>query len=88
MVGAIPRWLRLSSRYKRVHAGFGTKEAGAEVDSRSEEGRFARRLIDSAEPAIEHPLACIGAGDSVLFDISSGCFPEYEKDSLLNTNPE
>ncbi|CAM9734750.1 unnamed protein product, partial [Hapterophycus canaliculatus] len=40
------------------------------------------------EPAVESPLSCISAGDSVLFDISSGCYPVYEKDSFLNSNVE
>ena len=49
-----------------------------------------RRLVgdDTGEPAVEHPLTCVSEGDSVLFDISSGCYPLYEKDSLLNSNLE
>ena len=43
---------------------------------------------DTGEPAVEHPLTCVSEGDSVLFDISSGCYPLYEKDSLLNSNLE
>ncbi|CAM9390848.1 unnamed protein product, partial [Pylaiella littoralis] len=48
-----------------------------------------RSLQDSdAEPAVESPLTCVSQGDSVLFDISSGCYPVYQKDSLLNSNLE
>lgn len=48
-----------------------------------------RFLQDSgAEPAVESPLSCVSQGDSVLFDISSGCYPVYQKDSLLNSNLE
>lgn len=53
--------------------------------------RSRRNLQDAevdVEPAVESPLSCISAGDSVLFDISSGCYPVYEKDSLLNSNVE
>lgn len=59
-------------------------------EDNSGETKRARKLDDASteEPAIEHPLSCMGAGDSVLFDISSGCFPVYEKDSLLNSNLE
>lgn len=39
-------------------------------------------------PAVESPLSCVSEGDSVIFDISSGCYPVYEKDSLLNSNTE
>lgn len=41
-----------------------------------------------SEPAVESPLSCVSEGDSVIFDISSGCYPVYEKDSLLNSNKE
>ncbi len=53
--------------------------------------RTRRSLLDTdsdGEPAIESPLSCVNQGDSVIFDISSGCYPVYEKDSLLNSNPE
>ncbi|CAM9294549.1 unnamed protein product, partial [Choristocarpus tenellus] len=46
-----------------------------------------RRLdIEGVEPTILNPLACIGRGDSILFDISSQCYPVYDKNSMLNTN--
>lgn len=55
----------------------------------SRRGSRRRSLQASdAEPAVESPLSCISQGDSVLFDISSGCYPVYEKDSLLNSNLE
>lgn len=50
-----------------------------------------RSLVDTdsdTEPAVESPLSCVSEGDSVIFDISSGCYPVYEKDSLLNSNKE
>lgn len=59
--------------------------------STSRRDRTRRSLLDTdsdEEPAIESPLSCVSKGDSVIFDISSGCYPVYEKDSLLNSNPE
>lgn len=49
-----------------------------------------RRFLQHSgtEPAVESPLSCVSQGDSVLFDISSGCYPVYHKDSLLNSNLE
>ena len=69
-------------------------EAGWEKGWEEREGEKTRHNIKStrklqtstAQPSIEHPLSCISQGDSVLFDISSGCHPVYEKDSLLNSN--
>lgn len=57
---------------------------------RKDNRRRRRRLVgeDTGEPAVESPLTCVSEGDSVLFDISSGCYPLYEKDSLLNSNAE
>lgn len=57
---------------------------------RNKRRRRRRRLDgdDTGEPAVEHPLTCVSEGDAVLFDISSGCYPLYEKDSLLNSNLE
>ena len=39
-------------------------------------------------PVISNPLVCIKVGDSILFDISTGFYPVYVKDSLLNTNQD
>ena len=48
-----------------------------------------RNLVEAGtEPAVESPLSCVSEGDAVIFDISSGCYPVYEKDSLLNSNKE
>ncbi|KAG5175440.1 hypothetical protein JKP88DRAFT_172331 [Tribonema minus] len=47
-----------------------------------------RRSTASAEPSIASPLTCIAVGDSLLFDISAGCYPVYQKDSLLNTDAD
>jgi hypothetical protein len=41
----------------------------------------------SSEPTVTSPLVCIALGDSLLFDISKGCYPVYQRDSLLNSNP-
>lgn len=51
---------------------------------------MSRRSLQysDGEPAVESPLSCVSQGDSVLFDISSGCYPVYQKDSLLNSNLE
>jgi hypothetical protein len=49
-----------------------------------------RRMLQEAgmvDVAITNPLTCISRNDSLLFDTRSGCYPVYEKDSLLNTNP-
>lgn len=59
-----------------------TQERQARKGSRQE--RTLQAAVD--DPAVDHPLSCISEGDSVLFDISSQCYPIYEKDSLLNSN--
>lgn len=67
------------------------REQGRAEKTTRRRDRTRRSLVDTdsdAEPAIESPLSCVGQGDSVIFDISSGCYPIYEKDSLLNSNPE
>lgn len=52
-------------------------------------GLSRRSLVDTeTEPVVESPLSCVSQGDAVIFDISSGCYPVYEKDSLLNSNKE
>ena len=66
------------------------EQAGRRKRNDRRSRRRRRRLDgdDTGEPAVEHPLTCVSEGDAVLFDISSGCYPLYEKDSLLNSNLE
>ena len=40
----------------------------------------------SSEPALVNPLVCLKLGDSILFQVNNKHYPEYDKDSLLNTN--
>jgi hypothetical protein len=35
---------------------------------------------------LENPLVCLKLQDSLIFDVSNSNYPEYVKDSLLNTN--
>ncbi|CAM9787208.1 unnamed protein product, partial [Laminaria digitata] len=66
-------------------------QGGGRREKNNNSRRRRRRRLngdDTGEPAVEHPLTCVSEGDSVLFDISSGCYPVYEKDSLLNSNAE
>lgn len=95
LAGAVPRWLRPGPRHKELRAipagdrrpaptaGWGNGQRDLAEES-ADDGQGAAE----AEPAVEDPLVCIAEGDSLLFDISSGCYPEYDKDSLLNTNAE
>lgn len=78
-----PPW-KQANRIMRV------EEEGRATRKRTGKRDMHRRsLQDSdAEPAVESPLTCVSQGDSVLFDISSGCYPVYQKDSLLNSNLE
>lgn len=87
IAGAIPKAFRPSPRISDKEA---EDREGKDHQQQEDEGHMGvrRRLVDEAEPAVEHPLGCVSEGDSVLFDISSGCYPEYEKDSLLNSNAE
>lgn len=34
------------------------------------------------------PVSCLRLGDGIFFDVSSGTYPVYSKDSLLNTNDD
>ena len=56
-----------------------------------QEGR-RRRLQELSDYQVEvgTPVMCIVAGESILFDIDpdTNSFPEYHKNSLLNSNPE
>lgn len=65
-------------------------EEATRKSTREGDNRDTRRSLQESgvEPAVESPLSCVSEGDSVLFDISSGCYPVYEKDSLLNSNLE
>lgn len=47
-----------------------------------------RQLASYSAPTLKNPLVCIKAGDSITFSISNKRYPVYEKDSLLNTNPD
>jgi hypothetical protein len=40
-------------------------------------------------PGFSNPTLCIAAGGGILFDLSQGAshYPVYQKDNLLNTNP-
>ena len=41
----------------------------------------------SSAPELSNPIVVISAQDSIIFDIGGGYYPQYVKDSLLNTNP-
>jgi hypothetical protein len=50
--------------------------------------KLSRRLqSNSSTPTLTNPVVCIKLGDSIIFDISNDNYPVYDKDSLLNTNP-
>ncbi len=77
-------------------AGFGgVVEAGPSylaALSSNRSGTSSRRLLQaSTDSVINSPVVCIKAGSGILFDIttdSSGThYPQYDRDSLLNTNP-
>lgn len=98
--GAIPKGKRLSPLPKQLQENYRHHDHGLpweeaqrardEDDDQTVKRRRGRSLADAStdEPAVEHPLSCVSEGDSVLFDLSSGCYPVYEKDSLLNSNLE
>ena len=37
---------------------------------------------------MSNPVTCVALGDALLFDVSSGCYPVYQRDSLLNSNAQ
>lgn len=41
----------------------------------------------SSDPTMSNPIVCMQAGDSIVFSVSNAAYPVYEKDSMLNTNP-
>ena len=50
---------------------------------------LGRRLQNESPEGILNPVACLHRGDSFIFSIpDSQHFPVYNKDSLLNTNPD
>ena len=60
----------------------------------SSSGFGGRRLLTTQQGSIsaelssrlENPVVCLQLGDSVLYKVSNEKYPQYEKDSLLNTN--
>jgi len=47
-----------------------------------------RLLAEVSSPEISNPVMCIHEGDTSIFEIDgNGHYPVYEKDSLLNSNP-
>ena len=40
----------------------------------------------SSSPELTNPIVVISVQDSIIFDIGGGYYPQYVKDSLLNTN--
>ena len=49
-----------------------------------------RQLISrelSSDPAIANPIVCMKQGDSIVFAVTNAAYPIYQKDSMLNTNP-
>lgn len=56
----------------------------------------SKRVLDTTDAgtvaggaSIKNPVVCLNLHEGLLFDLGagSGVFPEYDKDSLLNTNP-
>lgn len=95
--GAIPKAQRLFPLSKHEYRHFEDDrplveekvlagEAGKQQTRRGRKRKLVGGVAD--EPAVAQPLTCVNQGDSVLFDISSGCYPVYDKDSLLNSNVE
>lgn len=73
------RFASSSSSYGRG-AGRGL-QATSPLDSVT--GSGTRFDTPSEMPA---PVSCLRLGDGIFFDVSSGAYPLYNKDSLLNTN--
>jgi hypothetical protein len=46
---------------------------------------FSRKLY--SDVSLTNPLVCIELGDTIVFDITNTNYPVYQKNSLLNTNP-
>eukprot|EP00606_Chrysophyceae_sp_TOSAG23-5_P001356 GSChrysophyteH2.ASY1.ANO1.1387.1 assembled CDS len=45
-----------------------------------------RRQLQGGDPEISNPVVCLNVGDSIVFEITEETYPQYVKDSLLNTN--
>ena len=49
--------------------------------------RFLAAAGNSSSPSLKNPIVVISVQDSIVFDLGGGYYPQYVKDSLLNTNP-
>ncbi|GMH73239.1 hypothetical protein TL16_g06130 [Triparma laevis f. inornata] len=47
-----------------------------------------RRLNTPLLSSIDDPVVCLQLGDSLLYKVTNERYPQYEKDSLLNSNPK
>jgi len=68
-----------------------TSSAFWTTQSRSNAVPRAYRNADDAASSywgILGPMVCLLLGEGLLFDVSSGHYPVYVKDSLLNSNPD
>jgi hypothetical protein len=44
-------------------------------------------FYDGESAHVRNPVICLQLGDSILYKVTKESYPQYEKDSLLNTNP-
>ena len=46
------------------------------------------RNLQTVQTNFQQPVICIAPDTTVTFDTSTGVYPIYQKDSLLNSNPD
>ena len=78
-----------SRRARRSLAKTSIVNGSVDVEDRDVYERKQRRLEEDSLSvnSINDPVVCIQRGDSMLYRVSNDKYPQYEKDSLLNTNP-
>jgi hypothetical protein len=88
-------------RRRRLASNFGSEIFGSfvnpdvvpdiakdeEFDGDYDHYELRRRLL-AGEPTLANPLVCIKAQDTMFWDVSNTYYPQYVKDSLLNSNPD
>jgi hypothetical protein len=82
----------ISSRYGMGGAELGTmvvEALGLEDDTGSRRRSLNGRRLETASEDITDPVMCIHEGDTFIFEIEDRShYPVYQKDSLINTNPD
>jgi hypothetical protein len=87
----LPEWLRNKDFVSFDHIDYYkdlnfTHQTGTPLMYHTASRNLANVSATNSSGVIENPIVCINLGDSLVFDVTNDNYPQYDKDSLFNSN--